>query len=149
MGDLHRRAQRSRRSSGNRNALERASKIPFAIAEGYLSDPSRRIENPDADFMDRVWLLRMTLVLTTASRENLIEAGVQLKTVEPAVIGLEIARKRPSEAIRKNKLALDHSSYYGNRKRARSGHVGFLEIYAKGIVIFGGQRGIYPRRATS
>ena len=60
-----------------KSAFERASKIP------YLCGDRDEISSFDADFIDRLWLLGMTLVLIMASGENLLETGVRLKTVKP------------------------------------------------------------------
>jgi hypothetical protein len=60
-----------------KSAFERASKIP------YLCGDRDEISSFDADFIDRLWLLGMTLVLIMASGESLLETGVRLKTVKP------------------------------------------------------------------
>jgi hypothetical protein len=65
-----------------KNAFERASQVPFEIPGGHLSSPEHMISSTDVDFMDRIWLLGVTLVLIMASGENLLEPGVRLKTVK-------------------------------------------------------------------
>ena len=57
-------------------AFERASKIPLELP----GDDSPQVE---ADFIERLWLLGLTLVLIMASGEKLIEAGRRLKIVRP------------------------------------------------------------------
>ena len=59
-----------------KSAFERASEIP------YLCGDRDEISSFDADFIDRLWLLGMTLVLIMASGESLLETGVRLKTVK-------------------------------------------------------------------
>jgi hypothetical protein len=66
-----------------KNAFERASAVPFEIPGRRLSDTEDIIANTDADFMDRLWLLGITLVFIMASGENLLERGVRLKSVKP------------------------------------------------------------------
>jgi hypothetical protein len=66
-----------------KNVFERASAVPFEIPGRRLSDTEDIIANTDADFMDRLWLLGITLVFIMASGENLLERGVQLKSVKP------------------------------------------------------------------
>ena len=66
-----------------KNAFERASQVPFEIPGSHLSNPEHTITTTDADFMDRLWLLGITLVLIMASGERLLEPGVRLKTVKP------------------------------------------------------------------
>jgi len=60
-----------------KSAFERASEIP------YLCGDRDEISSFDADFIDRLWVLGMTLVLIMASGESLLETGVRLKTVKP------------------------------------------------------------------
>ena len=64
-------------------AFERASQVPFEIPGSHLSSPEHMISSTDVDFMDRIYLLGVTLVLIMASGENLLEPGVHLKTVKP------------------------------------------------------------------
>jgi hypothetical protein len=66
-----------------KSAFERASEVPFEIPGSHLSNPEHTIATTDADFMDRLWLLGITLVLIMASGERLLEPGVRLKTVKP------------------------------------------------------------------
>jgi hypothetical protein len=66
-----------------KSAFERASEVPFEIPGSLLSNPEHTITTTDADFMDRLWLLGITLVLIMASGERLLEPGVRLKTVKP------------------------------------------------------------------
>jgi hypothetical protein len=66
-----------------KNAFERASAVPFEIPGHRLSDTEDIIANTDADFIDRLWLLGITLVFIMASGENLLESGVRLKSVKP------------------------------------------------------------------
>lgn len=66
-----------------KNAFERASAVPFEIPGRRLSDTEDIIANTDADFMDRLWLLGITLVFIMASGENPLERGVRLKSVKP------------------------------------------------------------------
>jgi hypothetical protein len=66
-----------------KSAFERASEVPFEIPGSHLSNPEHTITTTDADFMDRLWLLGITLVLIMASGERLLEPGVRLKTVKP------------------------------------------------------------------
>jgi hypothetical protein len=66
-----------------KSAFERASEVPFEIPGSHLSNPEHTITTTDADFMDRLWLLGITLVLIMASGEKLLEPGVRLKTVKP------------------------------------------------------------------
>jgi hypothetical protein len=74
-----------------KSAFERASKVGFEIPESHLSEPEDTVSHTDADFMDRLWLLGITLVLLMASGENLLERGIRLKTVK--------ARNRPDQAV--------------------------------------------------
>jgi hypothetical protein len=57
-----------------KTAFERASEIPLEFPGG---DPAEW----EKDFVERLWLLGLTLVLIMASGENLIETGRQLKIV--------------------------------------------------------------------
>jgi hypothetical protein len=66
-----------------KNAYERASQAPFEIPENHLFSPEHMISSTDVDFMDRIRLLGLTLVLIMASKEILLEPGVRLKTVKP------------------------------------------------------------------
>jgi hypothetical protein len=65
-----------------KSAFERASKVGFEIPGSHLSEPEDAVSHTDADFMDRLWLLGITLVLLMASGENLLERGIRLKTVK-------------------------------------------------------------------
>ena len=53
-----------------KSAFERASEVPFEIPGSHLSNPEHTITTTDADFMDRLWLLGITLVLIMASGER-------------------------------------------------------------------------------
>jgi hypothetical protein len=55
-----------------KSAFERASEVPFEIPGSHLSNPEHTITTTDADFMDRLWLLGITLVLIMASGERLL-----------------------------------------------------------------------------
>ena len=57
-------------------AFERASKIPLELT----GEDSPEVE---ADFIERLWLLGLTLVLIIASGETLVEMGRRLKIVRP------------------------------------------------------------------
>jgi hypothetical protein len=55
-----------------KSEFERASEVPFEIPGSLLSNPEHTITTTDADFMDRLWLLGITLVLIMASGERLL-----------------------------------------------------------------------------
>ena len=57
-------------------AFERASKIPLEL-------PNEDSPEVEANFIDRLWRLAVTLVLIMASGEKLIETGKRLKVVNP------------------------------------------------------------------
>jgi hypothetical protein len=65
-----------------KNAFEQARQLPFEIPGGHLFSPEHMISSTDVDFMDRIWLLGLTLVLIMASGENLLEPSVRLKTAK-------------------------------------------------------------------
>jgi hypothetical protein len=74
----------------SRDFFSVANNLGDSVAFNLESDTGRRlsdtediIANTDADFMDRLWLLGITLVFIMASGENLLERGVQLKSVKP------------------------------------------------------------------
>jgi hypothetical protein len=57
-------------------AFERASKIPLEL-------PDEDSPEVEADFIERLWRLGLTLVLIMASGEKLVETGKRLKIVKP------------------------------------------------------------------
>ena len=57
-------------------AFERASKIPLEL-------PDEDSPEVEADFIERLWRLGLTLVLIMASGEKLVETGRRLKIVKP------------------------------------------------------------------
>jgi hypothetical protein len=57
-------------------ACERASKIPLEL-------PDEDSPEVEADFIERLWRLGLTLVLIMASGEKLVETGRRLKIVKP------------------------------------------------------------------
>lgn len=62
-------------------AFERASKAPFDIPDSDLRGDSDSLE-VNVDFVDKLWLLGLTLMLIMASGERLVESGVRLKVVK-------------------------------------------------------------------
>ena len=65
-----------------KQAFERASKAPYDIPEANLHDRADTSIEVHTHFIDRLWLLGLTLVLIMASGERLIEYGARLKVVK-------------------------------------------------------------------
>jgi hypothetical protein len=66
-----------------RAAFERASAVPFEISGKDMYGFNEIPSFSDADFVSRLWLLGMTLLLIMASGAPLIETGRLLKVVKP------------------------------------------------------------------
>lgn len=65
-----------------KEAFERASKAPYDIPETNLRGEADSSIEVHADFIDRLWLLGLTLVLIMASGERMVEYGALLKVVK-------------------------------------------------------------------
>jgi hypothetical protein len=100
-----------------KSAFERASKVPFDVPGGHLFGGKYASSSVDADFVDRLWLLGVTLVLIMASGEKLLEYGVRLKTVKAKQQG-----DRPVEYWSPNYLGRIYQAQGDNSSGEEDGH---------------------------
>jgi hypothetical protein len=71
------------REPGFKASFEKASHVPFALLiNEEFAQSGEGVDLSSEDFIDKLWLLAVTLVLIMVSEENLLEPGKMLKTVK-------------------------------------------------------------------